>query len=196
LWWRASRERRRSGNVLIAAGPDLAQANAETIDVAELYPEASLLGPGQSTVEDVRKGLDRAAVAHIASHARFETENPMFSSLRLADGDLTVYDLERMRRVPGLMVLSACDSGFSDAHPGEELMGLGSALISLGVRSLVASVGLVPDTDMTRELMIGFHKGLRNGLGPAAALSRAQSAIDESPAGYVAAASFVCVGAG
>jgi CHAT domain-containing protein len=75
-------------------------------------------------------------------------------------------------------------------------MGLGSALISLGVRSLVASVGLVPDTDMTRELMIKFHNGLRNGLGPAAALSRAQSAIDESPAGYVAAASFVCVGAG
>jgi CHAT domain-containing protein len=94
------------------------------------------------------------------------------------------------------VVLSACDSGFSDTHAGEELMGLGSALISLGTRSLVASVGLVPDSDATRELMIGFHRGLNASLGPAEALSQAQVMIDHTPAGYVAAASFVCIGAG
>jgi CHAT domain-containing protein len=120
----------------------------------------------------------------------------MFSSLRLADGDLNVYDLERMKRVPDLVVLSACDSGFSETRPGEELMGLASALISLGTKSLVASVGLVPDTEATRSLMLDFHRGLVEGLGPATALSRAQQSGRDTTSGYVAAASFVCIGAG
>ena len=90
----------------------------------------------------------------------------MFSSLRLSDGDLTVYDMERMRRVPQLVVLSACDSGFSDAHPGEELMGLSAALLSMGARSLIASVGLVPDSDATRALMLALHRNLRAKMTP------------------------------
>jgi len=120
----------------------------------------------------------------------------MFSSLRLTDGDLNVYDLERMRRVPDLVVLSACDSGFSDTHPGEELMGLSSALLSLGAKSLVASVGLVPDSEATRELMVGLHRGIISGLGPAEALNRARAPLGGTTAGYVAVASFVCIGAG
>ncbi|MEX2250845.1 MAG: CHAT domain-containing protein [Acidimicrobiia bacterium] len=196
LWWRASMRRRRSGAVVVAAGPDLALAETETREVGALYRGAVMMGPDHSTVEEIRNVLDRAATAHIASHATFETENPMFSSLRLADGDLTVYDLERMRRLPDLVVLSACDSGFSDTHAGEELMGLGSALISLGTRTLVASVGLVPDSDATRELMVGFHRGLISGLSPSEALNEAQVGIDGTSAGYVAAASFVCIGAG
>lgn len=196
LWWRASRRRRRAGSVVVAAGPDLVLAEKEIREVGALYPGAVILGSAHSTVEQISAALDRAVTTHIASHARFEVDNPMFSSLRLVDGDLTVYDLERMRRVPDLVVLSACDSGFTDTHVGEELMGLGSALISLGTRSLVASVGLVPDSDATRELMLEFHKGLISGLGPAESLSRAQMRIDETPAGYVAAASFVCIGAG
>ena len=196
LWWRASRKRRRSGPILIAAGPDLTHAEAEMIEVGSIYPEASTLGPNEANVEEVRTLFEPATVAHIACHARFEFENPMFSSLRLSDGDLTVYDMEQMRRVPQLVVLSACDSGFSDSHPGEELMGLSAALLSMGARSLVASVGLVPDSDATTALMLELHRNLRRGESPAEALARAQIAIDGTPDGYVAAASFVCVGAG
>jgi CHAT domain-containing protein len=65
----------------------------------------------------------------------------MFSSLRLADGDLYVYDIERLGSAPDLVVLSACDSGFTETRPGEELMGLSSALLSMGTRSIIASVG-------------------------------------------------------
>ena len=196
LWWKASRKRRRSGPILIVAGPDLTHAEAEMIEVGSVYPEAGTLGPTEANVEEIRTLFEPAAVAHIACHANFEFENPMFSSLRLSDGDLTVYDMERMRRVPQLVVLSACDSGFSDAHPGEELMGLSAALLSMGARSLIASVGLVPDSDATRALMLELHRNLRKGESPAKALTKAQAAIDDTPDGYVAAASFVCVGAG
>jgi CHAT domain-containing protein len=182
--------------VVVAAGPDLAHAGHEAAEVADIYSGVEPIDPDGATVERLRTLLDRATTGHIACHARFEVDNPMFSSLRLTDGDLNVYDLERMRRVPDLVVLSACDSGFSDTYPGEELMGLSSALLSLGAKSLVASVGLVPDSEATRELMVGFHRGLVSGLGPAEALNRARVVIGDTAAGFVAAASFVCIGAG
>ena len=54
---------------------------------------------------------------------------------RVADGPLTVYDLEAMARPPGWIVLSVCDTGCSEVHPGDELMGTSAALLSLGTRA-------------------------------------------------------------
>jgi CHAT domain-containing protein len=165
-------------------------------EVGALYPASNMLGPDESTVEGISELFEPASIAHIACHASFQVENPMFSALRLADGDLNVYDMERMRRVPQLVVLSACDSGFSEALPGEELMGLSAALLSMGTRSIVASVGLVPDSNATRSLMTDFHRHTISGRPPSQALSMAQAALQGTPEGYVAAASFVCIGAG
>jgi CHAT domain len=195
MWWRASRtppSKRRS--VVVAAGPGLAMAESEMAMISNLYPEAETLGVG-STVEMVRAAMGRATMAHIACHATFSTENPMFSSLRLGDGDLNVYDLERLDAAPSLVVLSACDSGYTETEAGDELAGLTSALLSLGTRTVVASVGLVPDSPATPSLMERFHRGLIAGAAPPQALARAQSEVAGDPAGFAAAASFICVGA-
>ncbi len=143
----------------------------------------------------MRTAIEAASVAHIASHATFRVDNPMFSSLRLGDGDLNVYDIERLHIPPEKVVLSACDSGYSDARSGEELAGLTSALLSMGTRSVVASIGLVPDSAATSRLMVEFHRGLIDGAQPSRALAEARSATIDDPEGFVAAASFVCVGA-
>lgn len=58
--------------------------------------------------------------------------NPLFSSLRFADGPFTVYDLERLGQVPHLVVLAACDSGRSAVRPGDELLGHGVAFLTHG----------------------------------------------------------------
>lgn len=195
LWVRAGAVAR-GGRRLVVAGPDLSEADAEVDAVGALDSKSRLFGSGESLVEEVVGALDRAGVAHFASHARFEVGNPMFSSLRLADGDLYVYDLERLGRVPGLVILSACDSGFSESRPGAELMGLASAFLTLGTGTLVASVGLVPDSTATRSLMVRLHRGLIDGDRPSEALAAAQQAAAGDDAGYVAAASFVCIGAG
>ena len=47
-----------------------------------------------------RAALDGADSVHVAAHGRFRDDNPQFCSLELADGALTVYDLERLRKVP------------------------------------------------------------------------------------------------
>ncbi|HEU4895102.1 MAG TPA: CHAT domain-containing protein, partial [Acidimicrobiia bacterium] len=136
-----------------------------------------------------------ASIAHVACHASFEVANPMFSSLRLGDGDLYVYDVERLSAPPSTVVLSACDSGYSEARPGEELAGLTSALLRMGTRAVVASIGLVPDSPATSALMVDFHRRLISGSTTAAALAAAQRESASDPAGLIAASSFIHVGA-
>src|SRR5207245_7925335 len=88
--------------------------------------DAARLTDDSATTNEVATALDGADLAHIAAHGSFRTDNPLFSSVRLSDGPLTVYDLERLSRAPRRVVLSACNTGLALARPGDELMGLSS----------------------------------------------------------------------
>lgn len=195
IWWRSSQMPVSRGAVVVAGGPDLEIAGSEVAAVGDLYDGALVFPPASASVEDVKSAIGGASIAHIACHATFRGENPMFSSLRLGDGDLNVYDIERLDTPPAMVVLSACDSGYTEAGAGHELAGLTSALLSMGTRSVVASVGLVPDTAATSQLMVGFHRRLIRGLRPGQALAEARSETIDDPEGFMAAASIVCVGA-
>ena len=123
-------------------------------------------------------------------------DNPLFSFLMLADGPLTVYDLSVLRRPPALLVLSGCDTGLADVHPGDELMGLVSALLNMGTATVVASTGPVDD-GATRLLMRDLYAHLGAGHRPAAALAMAQAMAQALPPALRASTdSFVCFGAG
>lgn len=195
LWHRAATAPLVAGPALVAAGPALPSAPTEATAVAELYGVSALTGP-DATVAAVHRALDGAAVAHIAAHGRFRTDNPLFSSLRLADGPLTVYDLEELRRAPHLVILAACDTGRSAVYAGDELLGLAASLLGLGTVALIASVVPLGDED-TVELMLGLHEQLRRGTSPAAALAQLQAtALSGPPGPLAAAAGLVCLGAG
>jgi tetratricopeptide (TPR) repeat protein len=194
MWWSARMASGDGADVLVVGGPDLQVAEDEVRRVGALYDHARVMLPG-TTVDQLKGGVEGVATAHIACHATFQVESPMFSSLRLGDGDLNIYDIERLENPPALVVLSACDSGYTETRAGDELAGLTSALLSMGTRNVVASVGLVPDSSATSDLMVDLHKGLVAGLEPAVALSAAQSAAFHDPERFIAAVSFVCVGA-
>jgi CHAT domain-containing protein len=150
-----------------------------------------------ATVDEVAAAMDGAPLAHVAAHGSFRADNPLFSALELADGPLTVYDLERLRTPPARVVLSACDSGMSAVRPGDELMGFTAALLGLGTATLIAPVMPVP-TEMTTPLMVDLHRRLGLGASPAVALAEAQrehSAGGDDVA-YSASVGFVCFGAG
>jgi tetratricopeptide (TPR) repeat protein len=180
--------------MVLVAGPGLAQAVAEVEEVARVHrPAATLTGAAATTTGFLEK-VDGAGLVHVVAHGRFRSDNALFSSLRMVDGPLTVYDLERLRAAPRRIVLSACEAGLSSAHPGEELMGLTSSLFSLGSRTLVASVVPVAD-DTTLPLMVELHRRLATGTSSADALAGAQQAAGEGePA--LCTAGFVCFGAG
>ena len=111
------------------------------------------------------RALDGATLAHVATHGRFRADHPLFSSLDAHDGPLYVYDLERLGSTPQMLVLSACESALSGVRPGDELMGLASAVFALGTRTLIASVTPVDDSD-TRTLMLALHAALAAGRPP------------------------------
>ncbi len=149
------------------------------------------MGP-EATVANVAAALDGADSAHVAAHGRFRDDNPQFCSLELADGAVTVYDLERLRRLPKRIVLSSCESGLSAVHAGDELMGFTAAVFALGTNTVIAAVVPVPD-EATKGLMLALDEALRRGAEPAQALVHARAA---DPKMSVAAAAFVCFGAG
>jgi tetratricopeptide (TPR) repeat protein len=196
LWHETStRPRRASGQVLVASGPGLAGGRAEALAVAAVHRTTALVDSA-ATVSEVLASLDGARLAHLATHGSLSSENPLFSSLRLHDGPLVVYDLERLVGLPDTVVLAACDSGRSVVRAGDELLGLGSTFIARGTAELIASVVPVPDAE-TAPLMVALHRRLAAGVPPAEALAAPQGEVpDDEPAAVAAAAGFVCLGAG
>jgi hypothetical protein len=186
----------RSGTVLVC-GPDLPHALTEVTALADLHPGAHVLTGPQARSDQVLSALDGADLAHIAAHGTFRADNPQFSALHLADGPLTVYDLERLRRAPRRLVLAACDSARTSVLTGDELLGLAPTVLSLGAEAMVASVVLVPDAE-TRPLMTDLHTQLRAGQTLAAALAAAQTRARASgePRSVAAATAYICIGAG
>ncbi|MEV0728482.1 CHAT domain-containing protein [Polymorphospora sp. NPDC050346] len=184
------------GRPLLVAGPGLTHVDREVRRLADALAPAEVFVGAAAGAEPVLAALDGAPLAHVAAHGGFRSDNPMFSYLRLADGPITVYDLEQVARPPAVVVLSACESGLSTVHPGDELMGLAAALLGVGTATVLGSV-LPAQDEATLELMLDLHRRLAGGSGAAAALAAAQAAmngtLDERSA---TAAAFVCFGAG
>ena len=168
-------------------------SRAEVLASREPRGDTTVLTGSRAGVAAVLAAVDGTGCAHLATHGSFRADKPLFSHLRLADGPLTVYDLSGLHRPPALLILSACDSGLSAVHPGDELQGLSAAMLGLGTRAVVASLGPVRDV-ATRALMVDLHRHLSRGSAPAAALAAAQASLDPSDAST--AGSFVCLGAG
>ena len=181
---------RGSRQPVVVAGPGLAGAAHEAVTIGSLYRSARVLTGAGAEVAAVLATLEGASIAHVAAHASFRADNGLWSSLELADGVLTVYELEQLRRPPEVVVLSACQSGLSAVRPGDEVMGLVAALLTLGAKSVVASVVPVEDA-ASEELMVALHRRLRAGEAPPVALSGAQSVTPGT-----ASLSYVCFGGG
>jgi CHAT domain-containing protein len=190
--WSAARDRRRdrasapAGGDLLVAGPGNAQGEAEVRAIAALRPGATVLAGAAATPAATLTGLDGADLAHLAAHGHHEPENALFSSLDLAGGPLMGYDVQRLARPPATVVLSSCDLGLADVRPGDEALGMATALIGAGSATVIASVSRVSD-DTAIAVMTGYHRAA-GCAAPAAALAEASAKEELS--------SFVCFGSG
>jgi hypothetical protein len=197
LWHRAAqRAAPPGGPAVLVAGPRLPEARREIETLAARHPDACALTGDAASVAAVARALDGADSAHVAAHGRFRDDNPLFCSLELADGALTVYDLERLRTAPRRLVLSSCESGLSAVHAGDELMGFTAAVFALGTATVIAAVVPVPD-EATHGLMLALDDELASGTPPADALVRARERLETDDRRHLLArAAFVCFGAG
>ena len=144
--------------------------------IAPLFPESAALLDGDATIEALRRQAPLADVVHLACHGQFRPDNPLFSSLRLGDGWLTVRETFDLNLHCALVTLSACETGVSAVAPGEELIGLARGFFAAGSPSLLISLWTVDD-DATAELMSDFYKDLLETGSPAAALRQAQLSV-------------------
>ena len=194
--WIAAGERRhtRSGRPVLVAGPGLRWAAEEVANAASVYTTALQLTGAAASVERVLEAASGASVVHLAAHGRFRADNALFSSIELADGPMTGYDVRRLELAPELVVLSNCESARSRAYPGGEMVGVSSELLRLGASCVIASVAPVDDR-FVGSMMRDLHGSLRSDVGGATALLAATSNVWEgSPSEIATRGAFVAVG--
>jgi tetratricopeptide (TPR) repeat protein len=183
-----ARFRNTSGAIVAVAGPDLARAEQEVAGIARHWPSCEMITGADATGEAFLSGIDGAQLVHVAAHGRHERENPLFSSVRLVDGPLVGYDLDRVAQPPQQVVLSACELGQATVRPGDEALGLTRALLHSGTSTIISGVAKISD-EGTADLMVDYHRRLAAGAAPAYALADAlEAAAEPIP--------FACFGAG
>jgi CHAT domain-containing protein len=151
--------------------------------------------PPASTADRVTGALAGAGLAHLACHGTLRVDNPMFSSLLLSDGPLTVQELYARGLVPHRLILAACESGAQVSYAGDEVLGFVSALLARGTAGILASTAVVPDVEAA-SLMTAVHRQLARGATLATALHQAREAQDtDDPGNYVNWCTFSAHGA-
>ncbi len=154
----------------------LQHARAEAEAVANLFPSATLCLGEHASLANLRALAPRADAIHLACHAQFRGDNPVFSALHLHDGALTVQAAQSLRLQRCTVVLSACETALADQGSGDEMVGLVRAFLVAGAARVVASLWPVDD-HVTAKFMGQFHAALARHQTPAAALRIAQSAV-------------------
>lgn len=196
-WARAQRcraerhaDRGALGSIGFIAGPGLEHAEREVAQHGTLYRHPRVVTGSESTVPVCLDLFAKSDVVHLACHGTFRTDNPMFSALRLADGQLVVYDFERLDRLPQVVVMSACSVANSKAVQGGSFLGLAAALTTLGASSVVAPLSPISDASSV-EVMLRLHEAMLAGSSPAEALAIAASDVSD---GLATAGAFVALG--
>ena len=146
-----------------------------------------------ATVQVLRDVGSSSRLIHIATHGVFRRDNPLFSSVRLADSYLTMYDLYQMRLPVELLALSGCATGLSVVAAGDELLGLMRGILFAGARSLLLTMWNVYDRSTSR-FMASFYTHLRQHPDGAVALQKAMRELRERYPHPVYWAPFMLVG--
>ncbi len=184
--WCAGRQRPRSreagafradriANALLMGVPDpgIEAVGAEIEALGQRIPGAQVFCGQAATLAAFHAHAADAQTVHLATHALFRADNPLFSALRFADGWLLARDLYNITLNCDLATLSACRTGVAGVEPGDELFGLLRGFLCAGVRSVAAS--LWPADDIaTTALMTDFYVQLASDVSKAAALRAAQ----------------------
>ena len=131
-------------------------------------------------------GVERARIVHIAAHSYVDNEDVRRSFIVLTpearpegdgegvdDGLLQWHEIAGLRLDAALVTLSACRAAGGVLAHGEGITGLTQAFLYAGGDCVLASFVDVSDRFAGR-FMAAFYRGLKGGLGGAAALRAAQ----------------------
>ena len=184
------------GNVPLLVG--VADEKAPLVDeelakLRNLFPDARVLHGNAATRDAFIAATQSSSFIHIATHAIFRQDNPMFSSFKLTDGYFTAFDLFSLVCPTNLVTLSGCQSGMSEVTGSDDLLGLMRGFLYAGARSLLLSLWNVND-ESTAALMVHFYQEWQKGASKSAALRQAMLAVRETHPNPFYWAPFLLVG--
>jgi hypothetical protein len=169
-----ARPRSAHRDALLIGAPDehapLIREEIESI-CSVLNSERTFVGRA-ATRDCLEREMKSAGLIHIASHATFRPDNPMFSSFQLDDGPINLFDIFKLRTEASLITLSGCGTGLSHVVAGDELLGLVRGFLYAGAASVVLSLWDVNDRT-TADLMKHFYSSLMKGQNTAQSLRSA-----------------------
>ena len=165
----------------------------ELAQISGLFPNAHVLRGQAATRAAFVEGSKTASLIHIATHAIFRQDKPMFSSFKLADGYFTAFDLFSVICAANLVTLSGCQSGMSEVSGSDDLLGLMRGFLYAGSQSLLLSLWNVND-ESTAALMVNFYEEWQQGATKAAALRKAMLQVRSNHANPFYWAPFLLVG--
>lgn len=142
---------------------------AEAGAVAAALPGARLYLGAAATRAALAKHGPGSRIVHIATHGVFRPDHPLFSAIRLGDGELSLHDLYALHLPAELITLSGCSTGLAAGDAGDERLGLARGLLAAGARNLLLTLWDVQDAS-TADFMQAFYPRLSAGQEPAAAL--------------------------
>jgi CHAT domain-containing protein len=150
--------------------------NEEVQALRDLLPKGLFFVGKEAREDKLRRYGQTAGKLHIAAHGIFRADNPMFSSLKLGDTWLNLFDIFNLQLGAELTVLSACETGMSAVWEGDELLGLARGFLYAGTPSLLVSLWTVNDRS-TAQLMRRFYQALQEGASNARALQDAMLSV-------------------
>lgn len=172
--------------LLAAADPEISEGEHEVESIAKLYSGRSKVMLDSLIKEsDVKASVGDYEVVHLSVHGRFNSQEPMLSYLKLAqgaqdDGRLTAAEMFGLPLAKtSMVVLSACETGKAEATRSNEVLGMLRALLYAGASTLVLSYWEV-DSASTALWMETFHRAAQVG-SPAEAARQALRAVKKRP---------------
>ena len=169
--WNALNDRpdRKIKNSLLVGYADerIPLVESEIRQIADVVAHAEILTGDKATFAAFLSQVPAHDLVHIACHGQFRAENPMFSSLHLADGWVTVRDVVSQKLRARLVTLSACETGLNELFAGDEILGLARGFLAAGAENLIVSLWTVND-EATGRLMHDLYQNLQRGHSVAA----------------------------
>jgi CHAT domain-containing protein len=130
--------------------------DAEVDEVVKRFPAAEVVNNTSDAIQTLEQPI---GLLHVASHASSRSDNPMYSSLELADGPLLATEIARSGGNCKMVVLSACDTGRMSLRQKMEPDGLVRSFLALGAETVVASQWPLDDA-ASRTTMAGLYAEL------------------------------------
>jgi tetratricopeptide (TPR) repeat protein len=168
------------GGTLVLAVPDARAPYIadEARFVASAMGQARVFVGEEATEEQLRTFGPGSRFIHIATHGYFRQDNPMFSSIRLGNSLLSLFDLYQLQFNAELVTLSGCGTGMNVVIGGDELIGLVRGLLYAGAQTLMVSLWEVHDQS-TAEFMGDFYRHYQSSQNKANALRIAVMKLKE-----------------